>query len=184
MMEMMRELGQNRAKVGLLGIVVLSGLFNLNLPFSARESFGILTRIKYYDNETGEDTIHIVEESPIMFYATYVVPKSSPFISAYNIVIHFAREAGLIDHLIKAAFYRSELKRMDRYRKGLIKSKKRQVIRTQQLTDIFYFFLLCIILCSVVFILEIFTHKIQQLSRKKHSNLRKERFETKITFKL
>lgn len=150
----------------------------------ARENFGILTRIRYYDNATGEDTIHIVDESPIMFYATYVVPKSSPFTSAYNIVIHFAREAGLIDHLIKAAFYRSELKRMDRYRKGLIKSKKRQVIRTQQLTDIFYFFLICVILCSVVFMLELISHKIQQFTRKKPINLRHERFETRITFKL
>lgn len=155
-----------------------------HILFLAREHFGRLVRIKFYDNQTGEDTIHLVEETPISFYTTFIVPKSSPFISAYNAVISQAHESGLINYLIKAAFYQAELKRIQRYRKGLIKNKKIQVIRAQQLTDLLYFFLICIIFCFIVFTLEILNYKCKLFSKKKHENLKTGQIEIQFPFKL
>lgn len=136
--------------------------------FIGREIFGVLSKVKYYDNETGEDTIHLVDESPIMFYATYIVPKSSPFISSYNTVIRWAIEAGLIDQIKKASLHKQELKRLERYRKGLMKDKKRQVIRLQHSTDLFLFWIICIILCCCAFLVEFTVHNIKNKIKKKH----------------
>lgn len=121
----------------------------------AREYFGRSASIKFYDNETGEDTIHLIPEIPIAFMGTYIVPKSSPFISKFNKVIHISKEAGIIDHAIKSSFYRQNLKKIERYRKGLIKSRKLQVICMEHITDLMCFWAICVLFCIFVFICEL-----------------------------
>jgi hypothetical protein len=116
---------------------------------------------KFYDNKTGEDTIHLVEEIPITFLGTYIVPKSSPFISKFNKVIHISREAGIIQHAIESSLYRQSLKKIERYRKGLIKSKKLQVIRFEHVSDLMVFWGVCVVLCFIVFSLEVFLRRIK-----------------------
>ncbi|CRL07718.1 CLUMA_CG020672, isoform A [Clunio marinus] len=49
------------------------------------------------NNATGEDFCHIVKESPISFFLTYIVPKTSPFIRRLNRAIAEAKEFGFIE---------------------------------------------------------------------------------------
>jgi hypothetical protein len=103
----------------------------------------------------------LVEEIPITFLATYIVPKSSPFISKFNKVIHISREAGIIKHAIESSLYRQSLRKIERYRKGLIKNKKLQVIRFEHISDLMVFWGVCVVLCFVVFSLEFFLKKMR-----------------------
>lgn len=75
-------------------------------------------------------------------------------------VIQLAHEAGLIEHAVKAALFKQELKKIDRYRKGSIKSKKLQVIQVQHVIDLFLFWFTCITLCGFTFTLEILIAKL------------------------
>lgn len=43
-----------------------------------------------------ENIIHICEECPRSYYFTYIVPKGSPYLHVFNIVITLLREAGLV----------------------------------------------------------------------------------------
>jgi hypothetical protein len=139
---------------------ILFKFSNHFLHFLAREYFGMSAKIRFYDRETGEDTIHIVDETPISFYGTYIVPKSSPFISIFNKVIHIAHEAGLIRHAIKSSFYTQELQKIDRIKKRFIQHKKLQVIKIYHLRDVSLFWIICVILCLIVFVIEIIYCKI------------------------
>lgn len=162
-METIENLGKNRAKLGLLGKKIYSLFIHQTiLSLLAREYFGISAKIKYYDTETGEDTIHLVDEVPITFYGTYIVPKSSPFISKLNRVIHISREAGIIQHAIKSSIFQQSLLKIDRYRKGLIKSKKLQVIKIQHVTDLLMLWTVCIGFCFLAFLLELLVHKLKR----------------------
>ncbi|CRL07721.1 CLUMA_CG020675, isoform A [Clunio marinus] len=49
------------------------------------------------NNATGEDFCHIVKESPISFFLTYIVPKTSLFIRRLNRAIAEAKEFGFIE---------------------------------------------------------------------------------------
>ncbi|CAO1425338.1 unnamed protein product, partial [Diamesa tonsa] len=130
---LVEDLGIRRMKIGIL----------------ARESFLIAARAKHYDHETGKDVIHMVDETPITFYSSFMVPKTSPFITVFNSAIYLIREAGFIEHSLKTNLYRIELQRLERYKKGLVINSKTKIIRLQHFSHLFYFWFICISICCV-----------------------------------
>jgi len=120
--------------------------------FSVREHTAINLKMMFSDATTGDDIIHIVDETPISYYGTYIVPKSSPFIVSYNTVIQIAREAGLIDFALQSALYRLSLSRMNRQA-----TSKRQVIKMKHAAHLFGFWFACIIIATIVFVYELLT---------------------------
>lgn len=119
-----------------------------------REEFASEIIDSVYDHETGADLLHIVKESPIFFFLTYIVPKSSPFITILNQAIMNAHEHGfsdLVENKLDAIYY---LIRMKRYKEG-VKASKAQVITLAHMRHLLYFYGLLVFVCCATFFLEI-----------------------------
>lgn len=161
--EVLEQVGMNRVKLGLLGEFIKCD-YRVSKTDSfkilvARHYFLIEARAKYYNHETGEDTLHIVEETPITFYSTFIVPKKSPFITVFNSAIHLIRESGFLEYAIGMALYDAELLRIERWKKGLIKDQKLQIITLQHIKHMFLFWVACLVFCTIVFLGEIIVYK-------------------------
>jgi hypothetical protein len=124
-----------------------------------REIFALEAISSYYNKFTGEDLIHVVNESPISFYISFIVPRSSPFLQQLNIAITRSREFGFIEHANLKVSTLVEMRRIDRYKKVIITYEKNQKIAIEHLVDVFKFFLLCIVICVSTFFAEILVHK-------------------------
>lgn len=104
-----------------------------------------------------------MEESPITFYSTFIVPKKSPFITVFNSAIHLIRESGFLEHSIKFALYEAEMLRIERWKKGLIKDQKLQIITVQHIKHVFIFWAACLLVCTIVLFGELIVFKFTQL---------------------
>ena len=103
-----------------------------------------------------------MEETPITFYSTFIVPKKSPFITVFNSAIHLIRESGFLEHSIEIALYDAELLRIERWKKGLIKDQKLQIIKIQHIKYVFMFWAACLIVCTIVLFGEIIVNKLNK----------------------
>ena len=133
--------------------------------FTVRDIFAIENSLNFYDKMTGDDLIHIVKESPISFYATYNVPKSSPFIQKLNLAIVYAREFGIIECANSKMLHLLEMKRFERFKKIMKARKEEQPISVDHLKNVLKFFLICCCICCCTFLTEIFVHKLMMLKR-------------------
>lgn len=118
-----------------------------------REQFSLEMMNSVYDNETGEDIFHIVKESPISFYLTYIVPKSSPFISTLNRAVFESREFGFKTLALKKYNNFLQISKIKRY-KNLV-SKKTTKINIGNMMNIFIFYAICCALSCTMFLAEI-----------------------------
>lgn len=100
-----------------------------------------------------------MEETPITFYSTFIVPKKSPFIKIFNTAIHLIRESGILKKALENAVYEAELLRIERFKKGLIKDKKLQIITLQHFKHMFMFWVACLVVCTIVLFGEIIVFK-------------------------
>lgn len=117
-----------------------------------------------YDNVTGEDIYWIVRESPISFFLTYIVPKSSPFIRPLNRAISDWKEYGFGKYVqlqISAEIEHQQAKRLIRKQ-----SRETQAISLCHLTNVFTFYIFCVIICCTTFLLELYAAKISKLLEK------------------
>lgn len=113
-----------------------------------------------FNNATGESLYHIVNESPISFFTTYIVPKSSPFIVTLNRAILSAREFGFLSFVNMKIRSHLDISRMKRYMKKSLTFKSTSAITMGHMRHIFTFYLVCISICCFVFILEILHKRI------------------------
>lgn len=121
--------------------------------FAVREEYALEAIDSAYDHETGDDLLHIVNESPILFFLTYIVPRSSPFITILNQAILNAHEHGfsdLVENKLDAIYY---LIRMKRYKEGM-KASKAQVITLGHMRHLLYFYATCVAFCCTTFFIE------------------------------
>lgn len=119
-----------------------------------REEYALEAIDAEYDHETGDDLLHIVNESPVLFFLTYIVPKSSPFITILNQAIMNAHENGfsqLVEIKLDAIYY---LIRMKRYKEGM-KASKAQVITLAHMRHLLYFYTTCVAFSCTTFFIEI-----------------------------
>lgn len=130
--------------------------FKLNsMSFSVRDQYCTDIMNEHYDQTNGDDIFHIVNESPISFYLTYIVPKSSPFISTLNSALREAREMGFNSLATLKMNAHLELKRMKRYQKGFLSKKETQVITLAHFRNVFGFYAFCVFVCCVSFVIEL-----------------------------
>jgi hypothetical protein len=147
----------------------------MNFPFeqintfyeiSVRETFTMEAAGNFYDKHTGEDVIHIVKESPISFHISYVVPKTSPFISVLNKALINAREIGFFVRADRNIESYLKLKRINRFKNIRMFHERHQKISIFHLNEVFKFFLGCVLVCFVAFLAEIVVHKVADKKRR------------------
>lgn len=119
-----------------------------------REQYSLEIMNRIYDNETGNDIFQTVKESPISFYLTYIVPKSSPFISTLNIAMLEAREYGFKTLALKKYNMFLEISKIKRY-KRFLKRTSAEAITIGNIRNIFIFYAVCCALCCAIFLAEI-----------------------------
>lgn len=127
---------------------------------SVRGETAIELTSNLYDSNTGDDLYHIVRESPVSYILTYIVPKSSPFISEFKRAIIDASEFGfvrLVTLKTNADIERKQAMRLIRKH-----GREAQVISLGHLENIFNFYKICIAVCCFTFIAEICRHWVRQ----------------------
>lgn len=130
-----------------------------------RDIFAIEKSLNFYDKSTGDDLIHIIQESPISFFASYNVPKSSPFIAKLNLAIIYAREFGIVVRANSNMLHLLEMKRFERFKKIMKARKEEQPITVDHLRNVVKFFFFCVAICCCTFLTEIFVHMLMMLKR-------------------
>lgn len=111
-------------------------------------------------NDDGESIYHIVNESPISYFLTYIVPKSSPFIVTLNQAILQAREFGFLNFVNMKIKNYLDLNRVKRYMKKSMKAQPSSAITMGNIRNVFIFYLACITICCLVFLAEVFHKKL------------------------
>lgn len=120
-----------------------------------REQFSLEMMNEVFDNETGEDLFHVVDESPVSYYLTYIVPKSSPFIRVLNMAVFEAREFGFKTLAWKKYKNFLERSKVKRYRNLFLKKNSGEAITIGNMMNIFIFYGICCGVCCAIFVVEI-----------------------------
>lgn len=119
-----------------------------------------------YNNETGVDLYTVVNESPITFYLTYIVPKSSPFISTFNRAIRESGEFGFRSFVTMKINADIERNKRKRWRRNFQRFRRVQVITLSNTRDVFAFYCVCIAICCITFVIEINLKNIKEGTKK------------------
>lgn len=127
----------------------------LTIYFTVREGFTMEAAAKFFDPNTGEDTIHVIKESPISFIFSYVVPKTSPFIAQLNRALNYAREFGIYERTRKKMDDYLQLVRIRRFKVLSSHAPENQKIKLHHLEHVFFFYLICLSICCFTFLIEI-----------------------------
>lgn len=122
---------------------------------------------KLYDNATGDDILHVVNEPPISFFITYIVPKSSPFIHTLNFAISQAKEFGFVKLALAQFKDFLEVKRMKRMMNISKTFEGPSSITMANIKDVFIFYIVCISACFIVFLIEVLFGYLQKHAMRK-----------------
>lgn len=127
-----------------------------------RETFTMEAAAKFYDPKTGEDIIHVIKESPISFLTSYVVPKTSPFVSKLNKLIIYSRECGIFERTSQNLKNYLQMRRVKRFidfsSSGRVEEKK---ITLVHMKNVFLYYLVCVSVCCVAFLYEVLYAKLK-----------------------
>ena len=104
-------------------------LFKFKSNFStfsiSPRTFALEIKSNFYNKSTVEELVRVVKESPISFFISYIVHRSSPFLQQLNIAVIRAREFGMIEHANLKVSTLMKMRRIDRYKKAIITYKKK-----------------------------------------------------------
>lgn len=120
----------------------------------------------FFDENTGEDTIHVIKEIPISFIVSYVVPKTSPFISKLNRALIYATEFGIYERTRKKMNDYLQLVRIRRFKVLSSTTAENQKIKLHHLEHVFFFFWICISICCFTFLIEKVTERLYRRKNK------------------
>lgn len=121
---------------------------------------------KIYDETTGDDIIHVIKESPISFLTSYIVPKTSPFIFKLNKALIYAREFGILERSNKKIEAFLQLQRVSRFKRITANRLKEPKIEIHHMKNVFLFYLTCILVCFLVFSIEMICGAIEKRKNK------------------
>lgn len=138
--------------------LIAKGRLPKNEGFLTRSGFAFYLRALHYDPRTGDEVFHIVPESPVSFYLSSSVPKTSPYIDIFNENLLRISEAGLIQKALIDENIEIYLIYIKRTRKRHV-SGELKPIRLENLKNVFKLYCLMISLTVIAFILEIVHHK-------------------------
>lgn len=124
--------------------------------FAVRDQYALDLMHESFNNSTGEDLLHIVKESPISFYLTFIARKSSPLLRTFNQAILAAKEFGFGRYITKQIHASNELKRIKRMKVVNLKRVScHQAITMGHIRNILLFYAFCIIISCLVFAMEL-----------------------------
>lgn len=135
------------------------GLYNL---IENRSSAFLLSSLyterylkRFYNNETGEDLITSVQESPFTFYKSFIAPKDSPFTDVFNKVVLEIYESGVLSHQITLAFIENEKYIIQRTKLGKFPKIKEKQFKMDQMFSTFKLYLMLNAFNVFVFVVEL-----------------------------
>lgn len=117
------------------------------------DNFAFTSLRMFYDTK-GNDLITYVDSGAEIFYSS-LTPRSSPFVEAFNEILMGIMEAGIANYQKSLAEADSNLIYIRRAKNGHLASTTPQSISITQLSYIFYFYLVSIVITVCVFLLEI-----------------------------
>lgn len=121
---------------------------------------------KWAPNTTHTSGVYVIPEPIYEFYKSMVVPKTSPFIQTFNAIISRCVESGVVERQNRQVQGIVELLTIRRL-KELGKGKER-LFDMEVLWFLFVFYLIMMLLSTVVFVLEIVHYRCgQQIQAKK-----------------
>lgn len=149
---LMKELNKKIVIANRSGIIKAMSEGNMVATFERKTDARL--RIIMYD---AENAIHICEECPRSYYFTYIVPKGSPYLHVFNIVITLLRESGLVtkwkNDVIDGLIIHERIKRT------YPTTERNKQFSMSNLQIPFYILVIGHILALIVFITEIVVHK-------------------------
>lgn len=111
--------------------------------------------VAFYDQQTGRDVYHIVQNKLFKLYRSFMIPKNSPYKERF---------AELLTRLIESGFVKFEksditryiyVKYINRIKLGFHEEPRLVVIKMEHLDHLINLWIKCMSLATVVFILEI-----------------------------
>ena len=157
--EVMQALAKNMSKHEIIPMEDELGFQNL---IENRSSAYLLSSLylecyikQFYDNETGEDLLTYVLESPFEFYKSLLAPKASPFTDAFNKVLLEIIESGVLQHQVNLAFFENEKHIAQRTKLGQFPKIKEKQFNMKQMYATFRLYLMLNALSVCVFGIEL-----------------------------
>ena len=125
------------------------------------------------DNITGDPLLHVIPESPIAFYTSFLVPKTSPFIDRFNQIIQFIKQSGFNKYSEDQAKFNAKMYYIKRAKSHqYTASNTATKISIFHLSSLFTVWAYSISVSFIVFLIEIIIYNLtsynkQQLKQKK-----------------
>lgn len=116
---------------------------------------------QFYDNETGENLLTHVEQSPFQFYKSMMAPKDSPFINNFNFAILKICESGLFSSTSTSMQIEFNKNMIYRIKHGFIPKTGQEKLSLYQLLPTFQVFLVLHGIAFLLFLGEILFKKFQ-----------------------
>lgn len=110
-------------------------------------------RADNYDKKTRQSRIHIVPESPAGYFASFSVPKSSPYLRRFNQILQRCQESGLFGREIEKREAVIDVKD-SKYALEAAETKL-SPIKLEQLSSLFLVWIVCLVVSSIVLFIEI-----------------------------
>lgn len=120
----------------------------------------------YLSNSTGESLINYVPQCVYAYYMSVMVPKTSPFIRHFNLIIQLIKEAGLIQYQYSNGMAESKLAYTRQVKEGIFFEKTDRLLSMKELFTLFKYYTIWLGITIIVLIIEILVSKIQYLSKR------------------
>ena len=115
--------------------------------------------LQFYDNQTGENLLTKIPESPFEFHKSMMAPKASPFIDSFNRAILQIFQSGVLKPQMELAIRDNDKIRIDRVKKGKISKTYEEKLSIHHLGPTFKFYLQMNGVAGIVCLFEILIHR-------------------------
>nr|XP_029713221.1 uncharacterized protein LOC115257581 [Aedes albopictus] len=112
---------------------------------------------RFYDEQTGEDLVHVIPEVAYEFYSAMYVPSSSPFIEPFNRILEQFVENGLVEYGMDHMKFEARLSYINRLKVASFTASESQIatVDMRALKDIMFVAFGLLALSVVVFCIEL-----------------------------
>lgn len=147
--------------------------YERNMASLDRRADAVLKIQMNYTSEDNVELIHIVKECPRSYHFTYIMPRGSPYVHVFNIIITFLREAGLLlkwnADIVEALV--SQVRR-----KQNVANDKARGFTLNDMKIAFYILLSGYFLATLIFIMENVTRRCFKRFNKRRRNARRGKY--------
>lgn len=132
--------------------------------YLSRNLLHIFVRLTCFNNNTGDDILHVIPEPLISIYLAQTIPRTSPFIYTFNRKIHEIAQAGFLEYAGDQEDWITFKLMVQRYRNVTANTQLDEVpIKVENLYIPFMFLLYSWAMSAVIFLMEVFHIKIERI---------------------